>query len=72
MEQFDENKDRKISWEEFSKAMALIKGSCVWNWHLPIEQVNEKAKKSTHYKSYEQYFYDRIKHKYAFFLKSET
>lgn len=52
MEEFDVNKDGKVSWEEFREAMDRIK--C---------RVNDKAKTAKEYTSFQKMKDDRFKHK---------
>ena len=51
MQEFDENHDGRISWEEFSSALARI-----------LADLEEKAKKASVSKSYEQWMFKRRKH----------
>ena len=52
MEQFDANKDGKVTWEEFKQAMDVLK-----------EKVNNKSKQAKEYQSFNQRKDDRFKHK---------
>lgn len=52
MEEFDANKDGKVSWEEFREAIDRIKN-----------KVNEKAKTAKEYTSFSKMKDDRFKHK---------
>lgn len=63
MERFDTNKDMKISWDEFVKALSAIRGMLLEI--KCVDEVNSKASKSTHYKSYGKYFDDRVKHRHV-------
>ena len=52
MDEFDSNKDGKISWDEFKEGLKTIK-----------KELEERNKAATHYKSHKQYLDDRFKHK---------
>ena len=52
MEEFDANKDGKVTWEEFREAMQKMK-----------DRINGKAKNATEYKSYNKLMDDRYKHR---------
>lgn len=52
MDQFDTNKDGRVSWEEFSSALRTLK-----------ENVNNKAGGAKEYKSWSKMRDDRFKHK---------
>ena len=52
MEEFDANKDGKVTWEEFQEAAERIK-----------ERVNEKAKGAKEYCSFNKMRDDRFKHR---------
>ena len=52
MEEFDANKDGKVSWEEFKQAIGRIK-----------ENVTNKAKNAKEYASFNKMKDDRFKHR---------
>ena len=52
MEEFDANRDGKVTWDEFRSAMDRLK-----------EKVNSKASGAKEYKSFTQMKEDRFKHK---------
>jgi hypothetical protein len=52
MEEFDANRDGRVSWDEFTSAMGRLK-----------EKVNSKAEGAKEYQSYTKMKEDRFKHK---------
>ena len=52
MEEFDTNKDGRVSWDEFREAMGRLK-----------EKVNNKAGQAKEYTSFTKMKEDRFKHK---------
>jgi len=52
MEEFDTNKDNRVSWDEFVSAMERLK-----------EKVNSKAAGAKEYQSFTKMKEDRFKHK---------
>ena len=52
MDEFDTNKDNKISWDEFKTTLARIK-----------KNLKSKDSKAVHFTSHKKYLDDRFKHK---------